>query len=98
MSVLLNLRVTQSVKVKPSGTKSVTFQDEYACCAPFTANPRGVIVGGKPLSACLGLDSGLAAGNIEILGAQVVSGDWTGCTCAAGSGSCLPLATSGITR
>jgi hypothetical protein len=57
----------------------VTFSDLTVQCGTtpfgFVANARGTIAGSVLLSTCLGTNSGLSTGNIEIIDAALVNHD-----------------------
>ena len=82
--VNLTLRTTRHnlLTKHPSGVNSVTFQDTVASCpnpstSPFgyTVRPNGALLGVSKLNSCLGPNSGLAMGNVEIIDAALVNID-----------------------
>jgi len=82
VKVQLTLRVTKpvgSTKHPPATNQKVTFADTTVQCGTtpfgFVANGRGTIAGSVLLSSCLGSNSGLSTGNIEIIDAALVNND-----------------------
>jgi hypothetical protein len=79
LRVRLTLRVTKVniSKLHPPGADRVTFADTTVDCpqspVAFSARPNGAITGYTTLDACLGPNSGLAKGNIEILDVSLVN-------------------------
>jgi hypothetical protein len=81
LRVRLTLRVTKVniSKLHPPVADRVTFADTTVDCpapasgAAFSARPNGSITGYTTLDACLGPNSGLAKGNIEILDVSLVN-------------------------
>lgn len=88
VTLQLTLRVTRGgINVKhlpgPGSNKRVTFEDQVVTCpnlssSPFgfPVRPSGALLGTADLASCLGVaNSGLSAGNIEVLGAELVNLD-----------------------